>query len=123
MLFTTDDYLRRKPDVARRFLLASIRGWSHCVQHADDALESVLRSNPSLRRDEQRLQLREVNRLVSAGAARTEGIGAMRREYYATAERVLRVSGQLSAPVDLDTVFDATLLRSVPAEVRRVGPP
>ncbi len=123
MLFTTDDYLRRKPDVARKVVLASLRGWSFCLHHEEEALDAVLRAAPSLDRAQQRLQLREVNQLVSGGAARVEGIGAMKREAYATAERVLRMSGQLSNPVDLNTVFDDTIIRSLPAEVRQVDLP
>jgi hypothetical protein len=77
-------------------------------------VDIVLKFDKSLKRDDQVKQLREVMKLILSGPARTKGIGFMDQEQYATAERVLFDTKQISNRVKPASVFDDTLWREVP---------
>jgi len=116
MLFATEKYLKEHHSTAQRFLTASMRGWVYCFDHPDQAVDIVVKYEPSLKREEQSKQLKATLALIWSGQAKTKGIGYMDPEYYITAERVLFDSNQISKRVDAATVFDDSFWKEIPTE-------
>ena len=70
------DWLTRdgNEEIALAMLKASLRGWIHCRENADDCVRVLLDIDPALGESHQRWQMNEVNRLVWPSP---EGIGIM----------------------------------------------
>src|SRR5260221_8789232 len=47
-LFTTEKMLSEKPEVVRRFVAATLKGWSYAVAHAEEAAELTVKSGAKL---------------------------------------------------------------------------
>jgi NitT/TauT family transport system substrate-binding protein len=122
MLFTTESYLTQHRTTAQRFLEQSIRGWVYCLANPESSVDLVMRYDPSLKRADQVKQMKEVLALIRAGQARTEGVGFMNPEDYSTAMRVLLTSSQISRPIDVGSVFDASLWKDIPPAEKAVPP-
>lgn len=121
MLFTSEKYLQSHKEIISRFLVASMRGWQYCVEHPEQAIDIVMKANPSLSKDQQVKQLKEVLALVLKEPAKTKGIGYMDADAYRTAERVLFESGQIVNRVDPQSVFDESLWRAIPDKFKLIN--
>ena len=120
MVFTREAFIQQHPDLVKRFLDASMRGWQYCLAQPQAAIDLVLKENPSLNRSQQIEQLRVVSGLIASGGAVTHGLGYMDPQYYATATHVLLDSGQISTSVSPQSVFDATAWQALSSSVTKV---
>jgi NitT/TauT family transport system substrate-binding protein len=119
-VFTTEKYLAQSRATVEKFLKASIRGWRYCIEQPEDALKIVLGYNRELTEDDQRAQLQAVLGLVKSGAAVEHGIGYIDVENYATAERILFDSGQITQHVEPTSAIDASAWRAVPDSIKTI---
>jgi hypothetical protein len=99
---------------------ASLLGWRYCFDYPDKAVDIVMASNPDLKREEQKKQLRAVLGLIWKGDAITKGLGFMDAAFYSTAERVLFESGQIRSHVNPSDVFDDSVWGAVPDASKKV---
>ncbi len=65
-LFTSRSTLEKDPDLCRRMVRASLRGWKYAVAHPEEAVEIVMRYDKTgtLNREHQLIMMREIARLV-----------------------------------------------------------
>lgn len=113
LIEATTDTVRRRPDVVRRFVDASIEGWVRYL-HGDrtrltagDAL--ILRDNPDMTADTLARSVALMKRLgiVDSGDAQTLGIGAMKSERVKDFFNKMQAAGLYKAgSVDLSKVID-----------------
>jgi NitT/TauT family transport system substrate-binding protein len=120
MLFTTERFIRERPSVTNHFILASLQGWQYCFNHRQEVLDIILKSNPSLNRDEQAAQLDAILTLISAGSARSRGIGAMDVSGYQQTINVLVDSNQIPQPINPSSVFDSAPWDAVPSAFKQI---
>lgn len=66
-LFTSRDLLEKDPDLCRRMVRASLRGWKYAVEHPEEAVDIVMRYDKTGTLDpaHQRVMMQEIARLVS----------------------------------------------------------
>jgi NitT/TauT family transport system substrate-binding protein len=86
-IIVTEDWIKnpRNQDISVRFLRASIKGWTYCRDHPDQALEIVLKNAPTLGKSHQAWQLNEVNRLIWPSP---QGIGMMNAQRWLETARI-----------------------------------
>jgi len=121
VLFTTESFLAANRRKVELFLEASLQGWKFCLDQPEKALDIVLRFNPELKKDDQRLQMNAVLELLTSGSAQDYGIGYIDLTDYVNAEEVLFRSGQISTRVDPGSAIDLTAWQAVPEQVKRLN--
>lgn len=78
LLLTNQTTLDEKPDLVRRFVQASQRGWRYAVEHPDEAAQILLEWAPKPGLEFQRLAVRAVGPLVDTAQAPIGWIDAAR---------------------------------------------
>jgi NitT/TauT family transport system substrate-binding protein len=75
-VFVRDDWIKSKKNqsTAKKFLIASFKGWIYCRDHWRDCVNIVLKNGPALPRGHQTWQMNEINALVWPSKL---GIGVM----------------------------------------------
>ena len=86
-IIVTEDWIKnpRNQDISVRFLRASIKGWTYCRDHPDQALKIVLKNAPTLGKSHQAWQLNEINRLIWPSP---QGIGMMNAQRWLETARI-----------------------------------
>ena len=120
MIFTTDKYLKENPETVKKFLSASIRGWKYCIENPEKALDIVVKYNPELNRSEQEYMLDACINLIKSGNYLTNGIGYINEEDYINAQRILKNSKQIDKEVDIKTIFNNSILKSLPDSILKI---
>jgi len=106
-LFTTEKMLAEKPDVVRRFVAATLKGWNYAATHAEEAAEITVKSGSKLNYAHELAMMKE-----SIGLLQPDGapIGSMQAAQWAAMQDFLLKGGFLKAPLDLDKAFTTRFL-------------
>ncbi len=113
-LFTRRDWLAQTggQTIALGLLRATLRGWIHCRDQADDCVRILLEVDPALGESHQQWQMNEVNKLIWPAPA---GIGALDAGLYQqTVDWLLRI-GTLDEAPPPDTYRSDLLLLALDA--------
>src|SRR5947199_227115 len=114
-IFGTESWLKDKKNqaTAKKFLVASFKGWIYCRTHLRDCVRIVLSHGPTLLKGHQTWQMNEINALVWPTPL---GIGLMNTKDYKFTARTTakynhlkRVPGHEAYRTDLAKAAQATL--------------
>jgi NitT/TauT family transport system substrate-binding protein len=95
-IITSDQVIERSPDRAARFLKASLMGWRLACERQSEAVDSVLRRDPSLDRAHQSVMIAEVAKLMNWGDGGTVGPGFISSDALRFTQDFLVRNGQLA---------------------------
>lgn len=113
LLFTSEKVLTDSPDVARKMVAASIRGWAQYVASPEDANRYIHEVNPQMDLDVLAYGAKEIAPLVETVDSRAGGIGTMSLERWQTLADQLVESEQLKpADVNVREAFTTELLKA-----------
>jgi NitT/TauT family transport system substrate-binding protein len=118
------DTVRNKPDLVKRFVEASIVGWTNYLYGDRRAADALIRAdNPEMTEDliAQSLALMKQMGIVDSGDAQTLGIGAMKperiKDFY---DKMVRAGLYKAGDVDLSKVATTQFVnQGVGVELRR----
>src|SRR5262249_10520946 len=101
--------LKERPEIARRMVQASLRGWADALKDPDEAVRIVLKHDSSRTLDpaHQRAQMKEVARLVGLG---NQKLGSHSREEVERVIAVLAKNKQVARPLAAGDVYSNVLL-------------
>ncbi len=114
---TNRQLLDTRPELARRFLRAALKGIEDAIADPDGAVEIVMKYAPGEDRAHQRYMLGTEIAAAQSDLTRTNGIGAMTRGQWATLEAFMAEYGTLPKRVEVSRVFDDRFI----AELYRDG--
>jgi NitT/TauT family transport system substrate-binding protein len=86
-VFVRGDWIKSKANqrTAKKFLIASFKGWIYCRQHWKSCVNIVLKNGPALPRGHQTWQMNEINALIWPNKL---GVGVMDRKAFARTARI-----------------------------------
>jgi NitT/TauT family transport system substrate-binding protein len=95
LLFTTDKLLGKQPDLVRRMVAASVRGWADYLEDPEPTNERIHALNPEIGLPALAYGATAIRPLVETEAAQAGGIGGMQLERWQTLAEQLVETGQL----------------------------
>lgn len=112
-ILVTDEYLAKNPDVVRKFIGASMKGWAYTFAHPDEAVAMLRKDNPLLDADVAKAETMLVKDLMESPEAKRHGLGYMdETKMRQTRDTTLRLFG-VKKTVDLRDIYtDAYLPKS-----------
>lgn len=110
VLITTDDLIAKNPDLATRFLRASLKGWTFAVENPTMIGPMVLKYNPDLDPALETTKMVASLPLVNTGE---DHIGWMKAEMWSGMEKTLREQGVLTKTVDTTQVYTMQFIQEI----------
>ncbi|MCX5480020.1 ABC transporter substrate-binding protein [Kaistia geumhonensis] len=104
-IITSERLADREPKLVGRFVEASLRGWQHAFDHQDQAVESVLRRDPSLDAGLQKVMIAEIAKLALWGDGTAIGLGYLSNDALRFTNDFLVRNGQLPPDVTPETAI------------------
>ncbi len=77
LLFTHDDHVQEDPQLVRKMVAASVRGWKKYIESPEKANRAIHKMNPAMDMDILEFGATTLEPLVLDGEAEQEGIGTM----------------------------------------------
>jgi len=109
-IFTTDDIIARNPDLVRRFLRATLKGWTYAVENPTAIGSMVAKYKSDADPDLEVAQMTSSIPFVNTGE---DHIGWMKPEVWAGMEKTLREQGVLTKPVEVEQVYSIQFLQEI----------
>ncbi|SAK47446.1 ABC nitrate/sulfonate/bicarbonate transporter, inner membrane subunit [Caballeronia fortuita] len=72
-IFATNDYLKSNPDVVKKFVAASLKGWSFAMDHPDKAVKDLKTVFPNVNEKLAAAELAAITPLFCSGGAKSVG--------------------------------------------------
>ena len=109
-IFTTDDLIAKNPDLVRRFLRATLKGWTFAIENPTAVGPMVLKYKPNADvKHEYEFMIASIP-LVNTGE---DHIGWMKSEMWAGMEKTLREQGMLTKTVTITDVYTMQFLNEI----------
>lgn len=109
-IFATDDFIAKNPDLVRRFLRATLRGWTYAVENPTDIGPMVAKYKPDAVISVENAKMTASIPLVNTGE---DYMGWMKPQMWAGMEKTLREQKVLTRPVDVTTVYTMQFLEEI----------
>lgn len=109
-IFTSDDLLAANPDLVRRFLRATLKGWMYAVEHPTEIGPLVVRYAPQADPALETAKMTAALPLINTGE---DQIGWMRPEVWAGMADTLHDQGVLAQPVPPTTAYTLQFLEEI----------
>ncbi len=104
-IMVTEDYLRQKPDVVKRFVAATIEGWRYAFDHPDEAIAILRKYHPEVEADIGVQEIGIVKDLVLSDEAKKNGIGYMDSGKVAVTRDLMATYFQLKGQVKPEDLY------------------
>jgi NitT/TauT family transport system substrate-binding protein len=93
---THKDTIGSSPKVVAGFVKASIRGYAYALEHPEEAVDSLLKRSPSLKREVEVAKLKATARLLETPQTKANGVGYSSKERWNDAQTLMKDFGGLT---------------------------
>lgn len=109
-LIATDDFIAKNPNLVRRFLRASLKGWTFAVENPDKIGPMVLNYVPDTDLELENAKMIASIPLVNTGE---DFIGWMKPAVWADMALTLREQGVITNPLDVEQAYTLQFLEEI----------
>jgi NitT/TauT family transport system substrate-binding protein len=110
-LITSEDLIKKNPDLVKRFTAAFVEGWKYSLTHEKEALDTFLKDNPTVDPKYSALKLPEVLKLTQSEDTQKHGFGYSTPEKWMAMQKALLDMGIMTTTVDVSKVFTNNFLQ------------
>jgi NitT/TauT family transport system substrate-binding protein len=104
-------YLAQKPDVVRKFLRASYRGYEYAMANPEQAADLMVKAFPTVDRAVALQQIREIGELIVDPDVRQSGLGFQREDRMRSTIGFLEKAFDLKSKVQVGDIYTNELLK------------
>lgn len=108
------DFLKKNPDVARRFVHASMKGWRHAVDNPEEAVAAYMAERPESDVDFNRANFEKLIPILMSPDVERLGLGAQTAQRWSHTRDILFDLGLIDRRIDVSGLFVADLLPPAP---------
>jgi NitT/TauT family transport system substrate-binding protein len=115
-MVTTTKFVAERPDVARRFVKASLEGWKSYLKGDPSAANALIKAdNPKMSDEQIAFGIKRMNELqiVDGGDAKTMGIGIITAERWKASYELMVKEGLLPADADWTKGFTTQFVKDL----------
>ncbi len=109
-IFTSKEYLEAHPDVVKRFVAATAKGWDYALAHQDEAVATVVKLGDQLDPEQQKRQLALEKSFIVSAETEKNGTCSFNGETIKETQDVLLKYGGLKAPVVIEDIYSTKYL-------------
>jgi NitT/TauT family transport system substrate-binding protein len=110
-VFAKKETVDASPDMVRRFIRASKRGWVWVLDNVPEAIEIVLQVNNKLDRDHMQFEAGVTKELILTDVVRKEGFGWMEKARWEQVMKDMMEQKLLKGPMAIDDVMTTRFLK------------
>ncbi len=107
-IFASNDYLKSNPDVVKKFIAASLKGWSFALDHPDQAIKDLKKIFPEMNESLATKELAAITPLFCSGGAKY--IGKAEDALWAKSQELLSEVKLLPAGQDPKSYYSSDYL-------------
>ncbi|OHT18676.1 ABC transporter substrate-binding protein [Edaphosphingomonas haloaromaticamans] len=111
-IFTRPQILKSDPDLVRRFVAATVRGYDYAYSHQQETVGALMLANPQLDPAQQAAQLKHQAAYIYTEFSRAHGTCAFQPSVISQTQDILTQFGGLKRRVDIQNIYSTDYLPS-----------
>ena len=108
---TREELLKTKPEMVRKFLHATYKGYEFAIAHPDEAADILVKLFPNADRDIALQQIREIGEMITDPQVRDRGLGFMRNDRMQSSVQFIGKAFELNGAVKSEDTFTNAYLK------------
>ncbi len=109
-LFSRDDFIADNPELVKRFVRATLKGWTYIVENPTEIGALMRKYKPDADQTRELAGLTASLPLINTGE---EAVGWMRHDRWLGMEKILRKQGVLTKPLDITQLYTLRFLQEI----------
>ncbi len=109
-IIANESFLKANPDLVKRFLRATLRGWQHAVDHPKDAVSAYMAARPESDAAFNRANFNHLIPLLQSTDTQQLGLGAQTEAKWQRTQDILHSLGMIDQKVDLNLLFTTAFM-------------
>jgi len=109
-LFARDDFIAANPDLVKRFLRATLKGWSYIIENPAKIGALIKKYKPNIHNAQEIAGMTASIPLINTGE---DHLGWMKPDQWRGMEKILREQGVLTRPLDITQVYTMQFLQEI----------
>ena len=109
-IIANESFLKENPDLIKRFLRASLRGWQHAVDHPEDAVAAYMAARPESDEAFNRANFKYLIPLLQSADTQQQGLGAQTKAKWQQTQDILHSLGMIDQKVDLNLLYTTAFM-------------
>lgn len=110
VLFLQRKTIEQNPDMVRRFLAATVKGYKFAYDNPELTVETLLRLNNQLDPNKEKQQLEMQRKYIFTGEALTKGVCTINPKSFEDTQNIMVSTGDLTTPIDTAKFVDPSFL-------------
>jgi ABC-type nitrate/sulfonate/bicarbonate transport system substrate-binding protein len=115
-IVASEKLIRQKPELVKRFLRATLKGWRYAIENQVEAVELTLKYDPTLTKD---LQLKMIKAQIPLIHTGNVNIGWMEKSIWEEMHQTLLDAGVLAQPINLTEAYTMQFLNDIYGEKKQ----
>jgi len=107
-LFTTEKMLKEKPDIVRKFVTATLKGWTSAIAAPEEAAQITVKYGTKLTYDHELAMMKASLPLLQPDA---QPVGSMEAANWSATQKLLVDAGFQKTPVEIGKAFTVEFLK------------
>jgi NitT/TauT family transport system substrate-binding protein len=104
-IITSEDLFKQKPQLAKAFKDATVKGIDYAVNHPEEAVQILTKAVPELKAEVEAAKWQATIPVTRSPVTEKNGLGALDKQKWETLNDLLKTYGVISAKVNLDDVL------------------
>ena len=109
-LFARDDFIAANPELVKRFIRATLKGWTYVIENPTEIGALTRKYKPGVNQTRELAGMTASIPLVNTGE---DHIGWMKPDQWLGMENILRAQGVLNKPLDITQVYTMQFLQEI----------
>ncbi len=115
-IIANESFLKENPDLIKRFLRASLRGWQHAVDHPEDAVAAYMAARPESDEAFNRANFKYLIPLLQSADTQQQGLGAQTKAKWQQTQDILHSLDMIDQKVDLNLLFTTEFMPEISSQ-------
>lgn len=112
VIFARKDLVDKNPDLVRRFIRATVKGYKYLIEHPEEAVEVALKISKELDRQQQLDEAKANNALMQGPDTERHGLGWINKTRVQQQRDVMAEQGLLKQAVPVEEVVNTSFLEA-----------
>lgn len=108
---TTEEIIAKRPDLVKKFLQASYKGYQFALANPEQAADAMLKAYPTVDRAVALQQIKEINALIVDAQAKDRGLGHLRDERIRSTVQFVDKAFGLGGKVKAEDIYTNDMLK------------
>jgi len=104
-LITNENLLNEKPELIKKFVKATMKGWDYAIKHPEEAIDIFSKNHPELNKENELTKFYGLTPMVETEFTKKQGLGYQSEEKWISTQELLFDLGIITEKININELY------------------